>query len=372
MSSIHPSRKLNADPTPTGQTSTNHVAKRRLSKQQRQRIADQPKDLTDLNAGLVTGHYGGEVEVVALAAIDSEPDLSNSERIRCHFRANLPTLVVGDRVYWHLQSHDEAGRNTVADDPENCPGVIEHLAERNTLLLRPRPYQDPKPVAANIDAIYIVVAVEPPPFTTLIDRYLIAAENAGLPVALIINKIDQLPQASASVGEELALIEALYPALGYPILHFSCEGDNDGALAKRLAGSTSILVGQSGVGKSSIINALSSTDVAATGDISSANTRGKHTTTTSRLYALQGRGHIIDSPGIREFGLWHLSPDAIVEGLPEFRALASECRFRDCNHSDSAGCAIIAAIEDGRIHASRASSYRQVLDSLEDNHRTAR
>lgn len=344
------------------------MSKRRLSEQQKGRIKQRQKQDSkeNLSAGVVIAHYGKEVDV---AAISSKLEVDFENRFRCHFRANLPTLVCGDRIQFRPPKNHKRG-------------VVESILPRESVIERPRPYQDPKPVATNIDTIVLVVAPEPEPIGSLIDRYLIAAENANLDIVLLLNKYDlyQTLDSSNKIREEIDSLFQLYHSLGYRIYSGAVENSKltpyDPAesslnLADLFASRNSILVGQSGVGKSSIINAVSPSSEAAVGETSDANDKGKHTTTTSQLYFLPGStpslesGVIIDSPGIREFGLWHLSKQDVVSGMPEFRELATQCKFRDCDHEHSAGCAVLDGIEEGKIHSRRVSSYRQILESLQ-------
>ncbi|MBT8149220.1 MAG: ribosome small subunit-dependent GTPase A, partial [Gammaproteobacteria bacterium] len=261
-------------------------------------------------------------------------------------------------------------------------GIVEALQPRRSVIYRPRPHGGPKPVAANIDLIVLVLAAKPEPIINLIDRYLVAAENAGIAAALLVNKTDLLSEATHAASlAEIDQLARLYQKLGYPVYqyqsHPSATGGS-GFCAKiaaaafdpesLLADKTSILVGQSGVGKSSIINRLCSGAAAATGDVSSANKKGRHTTTNAQMYFLAqnqqtSQGAIIDSPGIREFALWHLSEQDIIDGMPEFRQFASQCRFRDCQHGKSAGCALQQAFDQGLVPASRIASYRHILES---------
>ncbi len=336
------------------------MAKRQLNKQQSQRIADNRLALadgdTDLSRGLVVAHYGMEVELLELDGDSCQQGPAQ----RCHFRAKLETIVCGDIVLWRKPAQGEGH------------GVVETVLERSSVLLRPRPYEDPKPVAANLDRVVIVIAPEPEPKTTLIDRYLIAIENAGLPAALVINKIDLLDNAEDPQALELDDIERTYRQLGYPVYRCSAlqaqpaAGAHEHVLGTVLASGNSILVGQSGVGKSSLINAICETSAAEVGDVSSASGKGRHTTTTAELFWLgQARslsaGKIIDSPGIREFGLWHLDRQQVVQGLPEFFRLAGDCKFRDCSHDGAKGCAIEAAFASGDIQATRMASFRAIL-----------
>lgn len=325
-------------------TIVEHMAKRRLNKQQTRRIHEQAQarrdnaEQSDLKQGLVVAHYGSEVD------IDSD-----GERVRCHMRANLPTIVCGDQILW------QAG--------EEGLGVIDTLMERQSLLLRPRPYADPKPVCANIDTIYVVFAPQPEPHETLIDRYLVAAENAGIRTEIIINKCDLI---NSDNSEQIDALDKLYSGLGYHVYRTSKADQGLDALRAALSGHRSIFVGQSGVGKSSLINILLGEEIAATGELSSANDKGKHTTTTSVLYSLPSGGAIIDSPGIREFGLWHLDKEAIIRGFREFAPYVTACRFRDCAHENDKGCALLAAEQDGFISPSRMASYRHILHSLDE------
>lgn len=354
------------------------MAKRKLNKQQRGRIADQHSatlaNTGDCLAGIVATHYGSEVEIVA---VQDSGAVRTDTVYRCHLRANLPAVVCGDRVLWRPAENTEQ------------TGVVEALEPRSSVINRPRPYSEPKPVAANIDLIVLVIAPSPAPIINLLDRYLIAAENAGIEAALLINKIDLLADPGAGDALlELQNLAALYASLGYRIYYYQAgdtrvEPSNKlGSVAKPfevervLSNKTSILVGQSGVGKSSIINKLCGRDLAATGHVSSANEKGRHTTTNAQLYFLQhtqsgveagvqeqARSGIIDSPGIREFALWHLSHDDIIDGMREFREYANRCRFRDCEHGVSAGCALQRAFDDGLIHPSRIASYRHIRDT---------
>ena len=351
------------------------MSKRRLNKQQIDRIASnqaivsESADDIDLLHGLVVTHYGKEVEVLRL---NPDKTIASQTTHRCHFRAKLPTIVCGDIILWR------------AAPANSATGVIEALLDRESLLKRPRPYQDPKPVAANIDTIFITLSPQPEPISTLIDRFLIAAENAGIDACLLLNKQDLMGQNPA-VTDEINELLALYTQLGYPVFRYSAEAHTENNIEENssrnnddetqrfmtaLANKTSILVGQSGVGKSSIINKLTGNNSAKIGDISSANDKGRHTTTTSQLYQLANADSciatgIIDSPGIREFGLWHLSPDDIIRGLPEFQQHTQHCQFRDCQHGLSKGCALQTAFDQGDIHPSRISSYHHILDSLD-------
>ncbi len=342
------------------------MSKRKLSRQQRWRIekiqAERAERAAKRDAResekLAAGEYGqerpGRVTAHFGRTLDVRPEDSD-EAVRCHLRANLEGLVTGDRVIWR-------GR----EDPDGqvVEGVVVARGERDSVLERPDARGQLKPVAANIDQILIVFAVEPEPHPNLIDRYLIAAEATGIAPVLVLNKIDLLPEGR---GELLALLRR-YEGLGYPVVTTTTERE-DGldALHARLAGRTSVFVGQSGVGKSSLIDRLLPDEELRIGALSKDSRKGTHTTTTARLYPLPDAesAELIDSPGIREFGLGHLDEQQVAEGFIEFRDFLGRCRFRDCRHRHEPGCALLEAVERGEIHPERFASYRRIVESLE-------
>jgi ribosome biogenesis GTPase len=288
--------------------------------------------------GLITAHFGNQVEV-------SAGELSQ----RCHLRANLEGIVTGDRVAWC------AGDET---------GVVVARDERDSELMRPDGAGKLKPVAANIDQIIIVLAPQPPPHASLVDRYLVASEAVAIPALILLNKIDLIDADNRGSIEALL---APYPQLGYPLLRASCKA-SDGLLPLReaLVDHTSVFVGQSGVGKSSLVNALLPGLDLRVGALSETHGKGMHTTTTARMLALPDGGAIIDSPGIREFGLWHMSREQVAEGFREFKPYLGHCRFRDCLHESEPGCALLAAAEAGSVSQRRLDSYRQIVASLSE------
>ena len=288
----------------------------------------------------MTAHYG------TLVAVEAAPGVS----LRCHLRANLEALVTGDRVVW------------CEGDPT---GVVVAQLERNSVLSRPDPYGKLKPVAANIDQIMVVIAPLPTPHANLIDRYLVAAETVGIEPVILLNKIDLLADDPV-LGQEMDELLAIYPTLGYRILRTSSlEGGLEelhGALRERI----SVFVGQSGVGKSSLINVLLPDAELRVGALSESRQKGVHTTTTAQLFHLDCGGSLIDSPGIREFGLWHMSREQVEQGFREFRPFLGACKFRDCRHQQEPGCAILGAAESGQISQRRLGSYRHIVTTLEE------
>lgn len=293
-------------------------------------------------AGVVAVHHGRSAEVVPAQDLLARP-------IRCHLRANLNSLVTGDRVVWR------AGETQ---------GVITAVAPRTSELARPDADGRLRPVAANIDRIAIVVAPLPLAHANLIDRYLVAAENQGIRALLIANKTDL-------EVEELAALTALlapYADLGYDLLWVSAHtGKGIAELAAYLARHTSVFVGQSGVGKSSLINALYPPAAARVGALSTGVQKGRQTTTAARLFSLPGGGGLIDSPGIREFGLWHLDGRQVFAGFIEFAPFLDQCRFRDCRHLDEPDCGLHQALASGLISPQRLASCREIVRSLGAN-----
>jgi ribosome biogenesis GTPase len=334
------------------------MTKRKLSHQQERRISsnrarrgatsataiDQDTllpsgELGPQQSGRVIAYYGHQADVIA------EDDSSAMVR-RCHLRAHLEPVATGDRVTW-------------CDG--NPFGIVTGVEPRSSVLERPDANGRRRLVAANIQRIAIVVAPVPLPHANLIDRYLVAAESQHIQPLLIANKAD-LPADALQPMRDLL---ARYPALGYQVLWVSAKtGSGLDALAATLAPHTSVVVGQSGVGKSSLINALQPTACATVGALSEAVTKGRHTTTNTRLFKLPNGGCLIDSPGIREFGLWHLDATQVFQGFIEFAPHLDQCRFRDCRHANEPDCALLAALARRQISLQRLESCRQIVTSL--------
>ncbi len=287
--------------------------------------------------GLVLAHYGTQVHVESLPDDPQGPCLQ-----RCHRRANLPALATGDRVLWQPAALEDG------------IGVVSALLPRRSLLERPDGHGHSKPIAANIDQLLIVIAPQPTTRDLSIDRYLVAAHAADLQPLLVLNKRD-LAEAA-----DLARLDR-YRHLGYDCLSLSARSGELDELRQILPGRVSAFVGLSGVGKSSLVNALLPDIQQVTRELSSHSGLGQHTTTTARLFHLPGGGDLIDSPGIREFGLGLLTGEQILAGFPEIASWRGRCRFRNCRHEHEPGCAFVAAVAAGELSQERFASLRSLL-----------
>jgi ribosome biogenesis GTPase len=271
-------------------------------------------------------------------------------RVHCRLQGRRLAVVCGDRVRW-APAHTEGGT-----------GIVVELLHRSSLLARIDARGRPEPVAANLTQLVAVVAPRPAPDFGLCDRYLAAAEWAGLVACVVANKSD-LEDDSNSMPHVLAD----YARIGYCVIRASKRlADGVDALRARLAGATSVLVGQSGVGKSSLTNRLVPGVAAAVDEVSRASESGRHTTSTASLYELPTGGELIDSPGVRDFSPPLPGPRQVAGGYREVAALAEHCKFRDCLHRHEPGCAVASAAADGRIAPRRLASYRRMLALAEE------
>ncbi len=328
------------------------MTKRHLTRQQRKRIQqnqanfasraeqnnspDSSNEITE-QEGLVIAHYGTYVDI----------ETADKITIRCNLRQNLGALVVGDRVIWQ--------------PIDLTTGIVLAVKSRISTLSRPTSPDKSKDIAANVDQVVIVIAAQPQPATTLLDSYIAAIENNQMQVVIVFNKIDLLDFTSENSSTELLDI---YRALNYPVFTVSANiGFGLTDLQTQLQNHTSIFVGQSGVGKSSLLAKMLPGEPIEIGD-NITQVRGLHTTTTTRLYHLAHGGDIIDSPGVREFKLWDMSPQSIAQGFIEFRPYIENCRFRDCRHDHIAHCAVQQAAAAGEIQPSRMENYCRIISDL--------
>lgn len=291
-----------------------------------------------MSSGLVVGAHGRHVVV-------RTPE---GTRVHCHLRGKRSEAVVGDRVSW-LPSGDE--------------GVVERVEPRRNLLFRQDEWRT-KSFAANLDALLVLVAVEPAFSESQLARALIAAASADVPAWIGLNKVD-LPGADAA-RERLAP----YRAMGIEVVECSLKAapeDARRALAPRLQGRTTLVLGPSGAGKSTLINRFVPHADAQVGEISRALRTGRHTTTTTTWYALgdeDGAGALIDSPGFQSFGLRHVAATEFAALMPDLRAHLGACRFHNCTHLHEPGCGVREAAERGAIAASRYRIYRELFEEL--------
>ncbi len=245
---------------------------------------------------------------------------------------------------------------------------VRRVLERRTTLSRPDPHNPrlERVIAANIDvAVHVASVVEPPLRPALIDRYLIAIDRGGAEAVVCVNKIDLLADG-AERHHELERLDA-YRQLALEILPTSAvTGEGLDALKALLAGKTAVFVGHSGVGKSSILNALDPDTGAATAGVGGRG-KGRHTTTRSSLYRLAGDIRVIDTPGIREFGLWQLTHEELRAYFPDIERHAAGCRFNNCSHSHEPDCAVHEAVESGEVTKTRFDTYLRILASLQSD-----
>lgn len=339
------------------------MAKQKLTKNQQRRIqANRTKTLRhhqkkspsiDWQDDMLGESQDGTV--ITRYALHADIENDQGEICRCNLRRTLSSLVVGDRVIWRKGNAQLQG----------VSGVVEGVFPRKNEILRPDYYDGMKPIAANLDRIIIVSSVLPAFSTNIIDRYLVVCENAKIPAVIVVNKIDLLNDDERKKLKEQLKI---YEEIGYETLMISTKtGEHMQELSKMITQGCSIFVGQSGVGKSSLINYLFPDVNTLTNNISDISGLGQHTTTASTLYHLPQGGDLIDSPGIREFGLWHLTAEEITQGYREFDHFLGTCKFRDCKHLEDPGCTLREAISNGKIHPTRFENYHRLIASLTDN-----
>jgi ribosome biogenesis GTPase len=264
--------------------------------------------------------------------------------LQCVTRGKKTNVAVGDVVHLKMTSEDQA--------------VIEKIDERKTLLYRSDQYKS-KLLAANVTRLFIVVATEPGFTDDLVNRALVACEAAGVEAHLILNKTDVEPLLPRARDRVKA-----YTSLGYPVHEVSAKAHPEqtvAALMPLLEGQSSIFIGQSGMGKSSLVNLLVPEADAAVREISEALDTGKHTTTFTRLYHLAGGGSLIDSPGFQEFGLYHLTEGMLERAFVEFAPHLGGCKYYNCRHLAEPQCAILQAVADGKIARTRQQLYAQLV-----------
>jgi ribosome biogenesis GTPase len=288
--------------------------------------------LSDTQQGTVTAAYGKRYGV----------ELEDGRQISCVTRGKKNDLACGDIVKVKLTDSHE--------------GVVESFNPRSSLLYRSNAYKT-KMLAANVTQVVIVLATQPSFYEALLNRCLIAAEAAGIGAVIVLNKCDLARNDDAIQSLKL------YQSLGYQVQPLSAKEDIT-PLKQWLKGHTSVLVGQSGMGKSTIVNALLPDLQVRTQEVSTVLDSGKHTTTAAHLYHLDANSHLIDSPGLQEFGLHHLSIEQLEKAFVEFRPFLGKCRFNNCKHLKEPDCALIMAAESGQIDPQRLAYYQDLLGEI--------
>jgi len=286
-----------------------------------------------LQKGLVVASYGKRYGV----------ELEDGTQISCVTRGKKNDLACGDQVEVKLTDKNE--------------GVVEKLHERTSLLFRSNAFRT-KTLAANVTQVVIVLATMPSFYEALLNRCLIAAEAAGIKALIVLNKCDLKDPSSAL--EQLKI----YQDLGYSVQALSAKQDI-APLRAWLKGQVSVLVGQSGMGKSTIVNALLPQSKVRTQEVSEVLDSGKHTTTAAHLYHLDAESDLIDSPGLQEFGLNHLSLEELEQAFIEFRPYLGKCRFNNCKHIHEPDCAVMNAVQAGKISTSRLTAYQELSQEID-------
>ena len=273
--------------------------------------------------------------------------LDASLRGRMKHQGSSPRVLVGDRVT--LTGHGDG------------EATIDAVLERRSVLKRRIPGRSRgiREIVANVDQVVIVGASRDPVWDPLLmDRFIAVAEANGLPAVIVVNKADLVPQAS-TVGEP-------YTDAGYAVLLTSAEtGTGIDAFRAHLGGKTSVLTGPTGVGKSSLLNAVQPGLALRTREVSRRSREGRHTTVSAEMHPLDAGGFVVDTPGLRDVGLWALSRRDVADAFPEISGLAGQCRFDNCRHLEEPDCAVRAAVEAGVIGSSRYNSYRTMLREAE-------
>ena len=291
----------------------------------------------ELDQGLVVAAHGRHFLV----------ETPEGRRLICHPRGKKSECVVGDRVRWQ---------------PAGDEGVIEHIEPRRNLLYRQDEWRT-KSFAANLDLLMVLVAGEPMFSESQLSRALVAAESQGIPACIVLNKVD-LP-AAAVARERLQP----YAAMGTELLALSLKRDPEGAreaLWPKLKGRTTLVLGPSGTGKSTLINLMVPDATAEVGEISQALNSGRHTTTHTRWYWIDAEREsgLIDSPGFQEFGMRQIEAQSLAQWMPDLHKHIGECRFYNCTHRQEPGCGVRAALERGEIAASRYRIYNEIYEEL--------
>lgn len=338
---------------------------KKLTKGQSRRIrVNQEKKLAKAKESIswLDDELGDPLKGIIISRFGQHADVESDEGdiVRCNIRRAIKSLVCGDLVIWRR------GKET----KHSISGVIEAVEPRRSELVRPDVYDGIKAIAANIDQIFIVSSVLPAFNPDIIDRYMVAAELTHIKPIILLNKCDLLDEDSQA---EIDKALSIYRHIGYQVEKISChKSEGLDTISQLIVDKTSIFVGQSGVGKSTLTNKLMPELGLITQKVSENSGLGQHTTTVARLFHFPSGGNLIDSPGIREFGVWHLTPENVFDGFVEFSDYEGGCKFRDCKHLNDPGCSLHQAIKDGKIYQERLDSYHRIVQSINDNKLTSR
>ena len=345
------------------------MAKRRLSIQQKRRIDSKQKskisddllsdsklqlDESSTQTARVISHHGRQLYA----------ETEDLKKIKCKMRQNLGDIACGDYIL--IQQAKDLENKPPSDDSHSDASqyVVVAVKERSNLLVKTGFAGAIKPVAANIGQLVIVTSLKPKPNPYLIDRYLTAAENLPAKALIVINKVDLMDHETKRLVDDLT---KLYKGIGYHVISSSMKQDTGlDALSEALSNTTSILVGLSGVGKSSIVKAILPKEEIRIGETSEATGEGKHTTTVSALYHLKCNGIIIDSPGVRDFTPINNSISEITHGFKDVRKFNGACKFSNCSHTNEPGCAMKKAVSDGLLNEQRFNNYLRMLQEFHE------
>lgn len=278
-------------------------------------------------------------------------------RVKGNFRLkgirSTNPVAVGDHVKYDVREDGTAYIVEILERKNYIVRKASNLSKQSHIL------------AANLDLCFLIVTIShPATATTFIDRFLAAAEAYRVPVVLVFNKIDIY---DSSEREELEYLTALYSSIGYRCLHTSAT-DNVGidALKEMMRGKVSLLAGNSGVGKSSLVNAIAPEIAARVGEISRTHDTGMHTTTYTEMFEFMPQSYIVDTPGVKGFGTYDMEVEEISHYFVEFFELSKDCRYGNCTHTHEPGCAVLKALEDGRLAPSRYQSYLSMLEDKDE------
>jgi len=281
-----------------------------------------------------------------------------SNKLKKDSAGSFASITVGDEVRVRLMASQQ-GVITAVMPRRNGFG-------RRAALSMPDKYPHEQVIAANLDQVLAIFSIaQPDPHWNLLDRYLLASEDAGLSAVICITKMDLLENQNHQSDQETMQILEDFRRIGYPVIFTSTRtGEGLDDLRSILTGRVSLVIGKSGVGKSSLLNALQAGRQLRVGDVNPITGKGRHTTTHLEMLPLQGGGAIIDSPGMREFGLWDIPADELAASFPEMRDFLGKCKFGlNCAHDEEPGCAVRRAVLEGHIHPRRYRSYLRLRGS---------